>query len=141
MSIGDLSKEAGVKVVSIRSYEQINLMPAPPRTAGNYRAYKLEHLRRLQFIRRCRDLGFTLDQVGVLLRLSTGAWQKCSEVNRITTNHLKKIEQKVADLRKLAAELRRINDRCPGNVLMADCRILDALSPVSKQTRPNGARL
>jgi DNA-binding transcriptional MerR regulator len=140
LSIGDLSKRAGVKVVTIRFYEQISLMPAPPRTAGNYRAYKLEHLRRLQFIRRCRDLGFTLDQVRELLRLSTCAGQKCSEVDRITANHLKEIEQKVADLRRLAAELRRINDRCPGNVLMAECRILEALSPGSKQIRPTGSR-
>jgi DNA-binding transcriptional MerR regulator len=134
LSIGELSKRAGIKVVTIRYYEQITLMPAPPRTAGNYRVYKLEHLRRLLFIRRCRDLGFTLDQVSELLRLSTRSGQECSEVNRITANHLKEIEQKVADLRRLAAELRRINDRCPGNALMADCRILEALSPLSKGT-------
>jgi len=132
LSIGELGGAAGVKVVTIRYYEQVKLMPAPPRTAGNYRAYKLEHLRRLQFIRRCRDLGFTLDQVRELLRPSTRAGQECSEVNRIAANHLKEIERKVADLKRLAAELRRINDRCPGNVLMADCRILEALSPVSK---------
>ena len=129
LSIGELGTAAGVKVVTIRYYEQVKLMPAPPRTAGNYRAYKLEHLRRLQFIRRCRDLGFTLDQVRELLRLSTRAGQECSEVNRIAANHLKEIERKVADLKRLAAELRRINDRCPGNVPMADCRILEALSP------------
>ena len=133
LSIGELGKAAGVKVVTVRYYEQVKLMPAPPRTAGNYRAYKLEHLRRLQFIRRCRDLGFTLDQVRELLRLSTRVVQECSEVNRIVANHLKEIERKIADLKRLAAELRRINDRCPGNVPMADCRILEALSPVSRR--------
>jgi DNA-binding transcriptional MerR regulator len=129
MSIGDLSKEAGVKVVTIRYYEQIKLMPAPPRTEANYRAYKLEHLHRLRFIHRCRSFGFTLDQVRDFLRLSTQPKQKCSEVDRITANHLKEIERKVADLRRLATELRRIQRRCPGKSLIGNCRILEALSP------------
>jgi DNA-binding transcriptional MerR regulator len=93
MSIGDLSKEAGVKVVTIRYYEQIKLMP-PPRTEGNYRAYEQEHVHRLRFIHRCRSFGFTLDQVRDFLRLSTQPKQKCSEVDRITANHLKEIERK-----------------------------------------------
>ena len=129
LSIGDLSKEAGVKVVTIRYYEQIKLMPAPPRTEGNYRAYKEEHLHRLRFIHRCRSFGFSLDQIRDLLHLSTQPRQKCSEVDRITLNHLKEIERKVADLRRLAAELRRIKRRCPGKSLISNCRILEALSP------------
>ena len=63
LSIGNLAKATGTKVVTIRYYEQIGLLPVPARTEGNYRAYNDEHLRRLRFIRRCRDLGFTLDQV------------------------------------------------------------------------------
>jgi len=129
MSIGDLSKEAGVKVVTIRYYEQIKLMPAPPRTEGNYRAYKHEHLHRLRFIHRCRNFGFTLDQVRDFLRLSIQPKQKCSEVDRITANHVKEIERKVTDLRRLAAELRRIQRRCPGKRLIGNCPILEALSP------------
>ena len=129
LSIGDLAKEAGVKVVTIRYYEQIKLMPAPPRTEGNYRAYKQEHLHQLRFIHRCRSFGFTLEQVRDLLHLSTQPKQKCSEVDRITVNHLKEIERKVADLRGLAAELRRIKRRCPGKSLIGNCRILEALSP------------
>ena len=128
MSIGELAKAAGIKVVTIRYYEEINVMPSPPRTEGNYRVYKHEHVRRLQFIRRCRGLGFTLEQVRGLLRLSTQDEQKCCEVDRITAAHLKQIEQKVIDLRRLASELRRINRRCPGNGPIADCRILEALS-------------
>jgi DNA-binding transcriptional MerR regulator len=62
LSIGDLSKGTGTKVVSIRYYEKIGLLPAPPRTPGNYRAYDNDHMRRLRFIRRCRELGFTLQQ-------------------------------------------------------------------------------
>jgi DNA-binding transcriptional MerR regulator len=128
LSIGALAKAAGVKVVTVRYYENVKLMPQPPRTGGNYRAYKPEHLHRLRFIRRCRDLGFTLDHVRELLRLSLQGKHDCSGVDQITAKHLKDIERKIADLKSLAAELRRINRRCPGNQTIADCRILEALS-------------
>jgi len=136
LSIGELAKATGVKVVTIRYYEQIKVMPAPFRTEGNYRAYKQENLHRLRFIRRCRDLGFTLDQIRDLLGLSTQGKQDCSSIDRITAKHLKDIERKVSDLRRLAAELRRINRRCPGNGLIANCRILEALSPRAERPLP-----
>src|SRR6202034_434865 len=94
MSIGELAKATGVKVVTIRYYEQVKVMPAPARTKGNYRAYKQEHLHRLQFIRRCRELGFTLDQLRDLLRLCSQVEQECAGVDRITARHLKEIEQR-----------------------------------------------
>jgi DNA-binding transcriptional MerR regulator len=128
LTIGQLSKQAGVKVVTIRYYEGLKLMPAPPRTQANYRVYDRQQLRRLRFIRRCRDLGFTLDQIRELLQLSTQDTKECSGVDHITEEHLKEIERKVADLRRLAAELRRIKSCCPGKGLIADCRILEALS-------------
>jgi DNA-binding transcriptional MerR regulator len=127
-SIGELSKATGVKVVTIRYYEHVKLMPAPPRTAGNYRIYRLEHLRRLQFVRRCRDLGFTLDQLRDLLRLSVQSRRRCSDIDRITENHLIEIEDKIADLRRLASQLRHIKNGCPGKGRVADCRILAALT-------------
>jgi DNA-binding transcriptional MerR regulator len=128
LSIGAMAKAAGVKVVTVRYYEKVKLMPEPPRTDGNYRAYRREHLHRLRFIRRCRDLGFTLDQVRELLRLSLQSMRDCSGVDQLTAKHLEDIERKIADLKSLAAELRRINRRCPGNRIIADCRILEALS-------------
>ncbi len=129
LSIGDVAKATGVKVVTIRYYEQIGLMPAPSRTEGNYRAYSQEHILGLRFIRRCRNLGFTLDQVRDLLRLASRKNEECSEVDRITIRHLADIEAKVSDLTRLAAELRRISECCRGNGLIADCRIIEALSP------------
>ena len=128
-SIGELSKATGVKVVTIRYYEHVKLMPAPPRTEANYRIYRLEHLRQLQFVRRCRDLGFTLDQLRDLLLLSVQSRRRCSGIDRITKNHLKEIEAKIADLQRLASQLRRIKNGCPGKGRIADCRILAALSP------------
>jgi DNA-binding transcriptional MerR regulator len=128
LSIGALAQAAGVKVVTIRYYEKIKLMPEPPRSDGNYRAYKRDHLERLRFIRRCRDLGFTLDQVRELLRLSGQDKRDCADVDLMTAKHLEGIERKIDDLKTLAAELRRIKHQCPGSRTIADCRILEALS-------------
>jgi DNA-binding transcriptional MerR regulator len=72
MGIGDLAKETGVKVVTIRYYEQIGVLPVVKRTSGNYRTYGADHVRRLRFVRRCRDLGFSLDQVRGLGSMSDG---------------------------------------------------------------------
>jgi Cu(I)-responsive transcriptional regulator len=132
ISIGDLAKGTGTKVVTVRYYEQIGLLPVPSRTAGNYRTYTNEHMRRLRFIRGCRDLGFTLDQIRDLLRLSSQKDEECADVDRITAQHLIEIEQKISDLKRLAKELRRLNNCCQGNGIIADCRILEALSPSRK---------
>ncbi len=129
LSIGDLSKATDVKVVTIRYYEQIGLMPFAPRTEGNYRSYQEEHVRRLRFIRRLRDLGFALQQVRDLLRLASEKNQACAEVDRITSRHLTDVEHRIRDLKKLAAELRRLSWRCQGGGLIADCRIIEALLP------------
>src|ERR1700675_4362932 len=128
-TIGKLARETGVKVVTIRYYEQIGLMPVAARTDGNYRKYGPEHRRRLHFIRRCRDLGFTLDQVRDLLRLSSEKTQACAEVDRIAEQHRRAVEEKLADLSRLASELRRLSACCRGKGLIADCRIIEALSP------------
>jgi len=129
IGIGDLAKATGTKVVTVRYYEQIGLLPLPSRTARNYRTYSNEHMRRLRFICRCRDLGFTLDQIRDLLRLSSRKDEECAEVDRITAQHLIEIEQKISDLKRLAKELRRLNNRCQGKGIIADCRIIQALSP------------
>jgi DNA-binding transcriptional MerR regulator len=98
ITIGDLAKGTGAKVVTVRYYEQIGLLPVPSRTTGNYRTYSNEHIHRLRFIRRCRDLGFTLDQIRDLLRLSSQKNEDCAEVDRITALHLAEVEQKISDL-------------------------------------------
>jgi Cu(I)-responsive transcriptional regulator len=137
MSIGELAKVTGVKVVTIRYYEQIGVIPAPARTTGNYRVYRQEHLQRLQFAQRCRKLGFPLDEVRDLLHLSGQAERECAGVDRITAKHLQDIERRIADLRRLASELRRIQNRCSGEGRIAGCRILEALfsQAPSKRTK------
>jgi DNA-binding transcriptional MerR regulator len=128
MNIGELSRRTGVKVVTIRYYEAIGVLPVAKRTSGNYRSYGTEHLRRLRFVRRCRDLGFSLDQVRDLLRLSAEDRPSCAEVCRMAERHRKSVEDKIADLKRLASELRRISASCNGRRSMADCRIMEALS-------------
>ena len=93
-SIGGLAKATGTKVVTIRYYEKIGLLPEPPRTSGNYRTYDASHRERLHFIRRCRDLGFTLEQVRELLNLSKKTDRDCAAVDRLALDHLAEIDRK-----------------------------------------------
>ena len=130
-SIGELAKATGTKVVTIRYYEKIGLLPEPPRTSGNYRAYDAGHRERLRFIRRCRDLGFTLEQVRELLDLSKRSDKDCAAVDRLALDHLAEIERKIADLRRLEKELQRLSDCCQGGRI-GDCRIIEALSAPSR---------
>ncbi|MBO6635173.1 helix-turn-helix domain-containing protein [Parvibaculum sp.] len=126
-SIGGLARATGTKVVTIRYYEKIGLLPEPPRTSGNYRTYDASHRERLHFIRRCRDLGFTLEQVRELLDLSKKTDRDCAAVDRLALDHLAEIKRKIADLKRLEKELRRLSACCQGGTI-GDCRIIEALS-------------
>ena len=128
LTIGKLALATGTKVETIRYYEQIGLLPAPARSTGNYRTYEGEHLRRLSFIRRSRDLGFSINQVRELMGLADRREQSCMAVDVIAKQHRNAITRKIADLTALAAELDTLIDSCSRNT-MADCRILEALAP------------
>lgn len=127
-TIGDLARQTGTKVETIRYYERIGLLPAPGRTAGNYRAYDLGHLGRLSFIRRARDLGFSLDQVRELLGLADQRDRSCDAVDLIARQHLADVERKIADLHALRDELADVIGRC-GRGTVAECRIIETLAP------------
>lgn len=128
ISIGELAKATGTKVETIRYYEGVGLLPKPARTPGNYRSYAPGHLMRLGFIRRARDLGFSLDEVRDLLRLSDDRDRPCGEVDAIAQTHLDDVERKIADLEKLRTELKGLIKQCHRGTI-AECRILDALAP------------
>lgn len=128
VGIGDLARESGVKVVTIRYYEQIGLMPRPRRTRVNYRCYGKDARERLLFIRRCRSFGFTLNQVRELLRLSSEKTKSCEEIRKIAAEQRKKVEAKIRELRGLARELQLIYAQCQDGLTIADCPILEALS-------------
>jgi len=126
LTIGDLGKATNTKVETVRYYERIGLLPAPPRSAGNYRSYGQAALDRLSFIRRARDLGFSLDQVRALLALSDDRGQDCAGIDRIAKQHLLEVDRKLADLAALRRELKAVIDSCDGGTI-AQCRIVEAL--------------
>jgi Cu(I)-responsive transcriptional regulator len=126
--IGELALATNTKVVTIRYYERVGLLPEPPRTDGNYRAYGPPHLARLSFIRRARDLGFSLDQIRMLLSLADDRSQSCKEVDRLARSQLHEVERKIDDLTLLRDELRQMIGKCANNTI-SDCRILEALGP------------
>ncbi|WP_181449425.1 MerR family transcriptional regulator [Azospirillum thermophilum] len=129
LTIGALGKATGTKAETIRFYEKIGILPSPPRTSGNYRAYGQEHVRRLGFVRRARDLGFPLETVRAMLALADQPDRPCGEVDALVVGQLHEVERKIADLQRLRDELDRLAHQCRGRFRMADCRIIEALSP------------
>ena len=128
LSIGDLARATDTKVETIRWYERVGVLAAPARTSGNYRAYGSEHLERLSFVRRARDLGFSLDQVRDLLQLADDRNQSCDAVDRVAREHLEQVERKIAHLKALRHELRDLIGQCRHGTV-AECRIVRALAP------------
>jgi Cu(I)-responsive transcriptional regulator len=127
-TIGELARIADTKVETIRYYERIGLLPPPPRTRGNYRAYTRSHLERLSFIRRGRELGFSLDAVRDLLRLSDDRKRSCAEIDELARAHLADVDSKLVDLVELRRVLHQLIDQCQHGTV-ADCRIIQALAP------------
>lgn len=125
-AIGALSRRSGVHIETIRFYERIGILPKPPRTRGGHRVYNQHHLKRLSFVRRSRELGFTLDEVRGLLELVDGGRYTCAEVKTITLNHLTDIRHKIADLRRLERTLSDMAGKCKGGKV-PDCPVIDAL--------------
>src|ERR1700754_1780368 len=121
MRIGELGEATATKVETIRYYEQTGLLPPPERTSANYRRYGADHLTRLSFIRRSRDLGFSIDQVRALLDLSDDRGRDCCTVDEIATDHLREVDRKIADLQALRRELSRLITSCKGGTT-AECR-------------------
>jgi MerR family transcriptional regulator, mercuric resistance operon regulatory protein len=126
ISIGDLSKQTGVHIETIRYYERIGVMPKPARSEAGRRIYDSAQLNRLAFIKRSRDLGFSLNEVRDLLTLIDGGELTCAEVHALTLNHLKQVRAKLADLRKLERALKDLAGQCSrGNV--PECPIVETL--------------
>lgn len=128
MRIGELGGATATKVETIRYYEQTGLLPPPERTSANYRRYGADHLARLSFIRRSRDLGFSIDQVRALLDLADDRSLDCCTVDEIASEHLRNVDRKIADLSALRRELSALIASCDGGTV-AECRILEALAP------------
>lgn len=125
-SIGELSKRTGVKVPTIRYYEQEGLLRAPIRTEGNQRRYFQQDLERLGFIRHCRDLGLPMPAIRDLIELSQHPDKPCKQADRIASDQLREVRQRIRHLKKLEAELKRIAASCAGDHTVTDCSVLKA---------------
>ncbi len=127
-STGQLAKQANCKVETVHYYEKTGIMPEPGRTEGGHRLYTLTHLKRLNFIRRCRDLGFTIDQVKELLRFIDEPDHYCGEVKAMAMLQAREVQQKIDDLTRLQGALNQMVAQCKGqNYSIDDCPIIDAL--------------
>lgn len=125
-SIGQLSKRTGVKIPTIRYYEQMGLIDAPERSEGNQRRYTKEGLSRLSFIRHSRDLGFSVEDIRGLLELSQHPEKPCLDAHSIAAQHLQDVQNRIAKLRRLELELKRITKCDAGNV--AACAVIETLA-------------
>src|SRR6266446_6992923 len=123
---GGLAARTGCNIETIRYYEQIGLLPPPPRSQGGHRLYGQELLKRLHFIRRSRELGFSLEEIRELLRLVDGHKYTCAKVEALALDHVREIQQKISDLKKLKNVLATMAAQCTGSKL-PDCPVIDAL--------------
>jgi DNA-binding transcriptional MerR regulator len=130
VAIGTAARRSGVKVPTIRYYEQIGLMPALGRSGGNRRLYGPQDLRRLMFIRHARELGFEIDAIRTLLALQDDPNRSCAAADQIARARLAEVEQRIAALTALRRELERMVEECAcGRV--ADCRVIETLADSS----------
>ena len=126
LTIGMLAKASRVHLETVRYYERIGLMPKPSRTESNYRNFGPEHVERLSFIRRAREIGFSIGEIKELLALAEPGRASCAEVQTLTAVHLGEVRAKIADLRKLEAILTGALERCFAGT--PDCPVLDMLA-------------
>lgn len=123
---GLLAKRSGVNAETIRYYEKVSLLPVPARSEGGQRIYGESDFQRLSFIRRCREMGFTLDEIRKLLSLVDGEQVSCKQVKQMADDHLIEIRAKIADLRKIENVLSTLSADCSGDDV-PECPIMEAL--------------
>ncbi len=129
MKIGELAKKSGVTIDTIRFYEQQGLLESPPRTLSKYREFPPEALQRLTFIRRARELGFRLEEIGELLTLAAAQEAGARDVRELTAAKLQDVQQRIVQLNRIAQSLTELLCQCRGDAITrAHCPILQAFS-------------
>lgn len=137
MRIGEVARRAACPVETVRYYEREGLLPAPRRSAGNYRLYGPEHAERLAFIRRCRSLDMSLPEIRTLLKAIERPEADCGPVNALLDEHIGHVAARIAELRQLKSELDAIRAHCEGSKPTKRCGILASLTePARKRVRP-----
>jgi len=139
MKIGDLATASGTAIDTIRYYEREGLLPAPGRTQGGFRVYEAQHLERLQFIRYCRGLDMSLDEVRVLLRVKDAPEADCGDVNALLDEHIGHVSRRIKELRALEKQLKGLRERCATAQSVDQCGILTGLAEAAQEGAPAAA--
>lgn len=139
MKIGELARVTNTQVETIRYYERAGLLPATPRSGGNYRIYGDEHARRVAFIRHCRGLDMALDEIRVLLRFKDSPDENCQEVNAVLDEHIEHVAQRVRELNALGRQLKSLRARCREAKDSGNCGILRSLDRSARHPAPSDA--
>ena len=140
MKIGALAEATGTPVETIRFYEREGLLPPPARAENNYRLYLPAHVERLAFIRQCRTLDMTLDEIRALIQLREAPAPDCGEINTLLDEHIGHVAQRIRELRALEIDLKALRARCTSPHAVADCGILDGLDRAAAETPTPAAR-
>lgn len=128
VNIGQLARQAGVPIDTIRYYERQRLIPEPARTASGYRQYARDDVTRLEFIRRAKTLGFTLEEIGELMSLSGNLSSDMKGMKEIAVRKLEIVEERLAELARVRDALQQLTEACPGHGALATCPIMAALT-------------
>ena len=139
MKIGELAKATGAQVETIRYYEREGLLPETTRTEGNYRIYGEAHAERLSFIRHCRSLDMTLDEIRVLLRFKDAPNENCGEVNTLLDEHIGHVAERIRELRQLERQLKGLRELCQDTQDAGHCGILTELTQSARQSPEGGS--
>lgn len=131
MKIGKLAQATGCKVETVRYYEQAGLLPPPQRSESNYRLYGQPHVERLHFIRHCRALDLSLEEIRVLLNYRDHPELACDEVNQLVDQHVEKLDQQLRQLTQLKQRLLALRSHCQGDEIAESCGILQGLETCS----------
>ncbi|KQP37065.1 Cd(II)/Pb(II)-responsive transcriptional regulator [Pseudorhodoferax sp. Leaf274] len=128
MKIGQLATATDTSVETIRYYERAGLLPAAPRTEGNYRDYAQAHVQRLSFIRHCRALDMALDEIRTLLQFQDAPGGDCGGVNALLDAHIGHVALRIRELRALERQLQALRSQCHEAQATGDCGILRSLA-------------
>ncbi len=134
---GRLAKETGTNIETVRYYEKIDLMPAPRRSESGYRLYGDPARKRLRFILRGRELGFSIEELRSLLSLVDGGDYTCGEVHEMTVAHLDSVRRKIDDLHRLEQTLAEMSAQCEGGAV-PECPVIDVLFGEAASGRSQG---
>ncbi|BDT66702.1 mercuric resistance operon regulatory protein [Comamonadaceae bacterium OS-1] len=136
MKIGELAQVAQSTVETVRYYEKEGLLPAPARTTGNFRVYGPEHVERLRFIRNCRALDMSHEEIHTLLELTDRPVDGCSAINEVFDEHIAHVDNRIQELMQLKQQLAVLRERCQSEQAIDACGILQGLAAMEAKERP-----